>query len=223
MIKDDIYGIIILSGAFLLLFGAAEIMYHFFNVKVEITRKTVHLGTGLLTMLFPVLLDTHWWVLLLCSSFAVILLLSLKYNFLKSVNAIERESVGSIAYPVSVYGCYLAFTFFDHQYVYYYLPILILAICDPVAALCGKRWPRGRYKFNGSNKTLMGSAMFFLSAFILIITLSLMGHTMTRVISRGFVIALVSTISEAVSGKGYDNITIPISVLSSLIIIDILT
>jgi phytol kinase len=221
--KNDIIDSIILSGAFLILFGTAEVLYHYFKVKVELTRKIVHLGTGLLTMLFPIMLNSHWWVLMLCSSFAVILIISLKYNLLKSVNAIERESVGSIAFPVSVYGCYLAFTYFDHQYVYFYLPILILAICDPIAALTGKRWPRGRYKFNGSNKTLMGSAMFFLSAFILIITLSLMGHTMTRVVSRGFAIALVSTISEAVSGKGYDNITIPVSVLGSLIIIDILT
>jgi phytol kinase len=219
----DIINTALLSGAFLLLFGTAEILYHYFKVKVEITRKIVHFGTGLLTLLFPLLLDNHWWVLLLCSSFAVILIISIKYNFLRSVNAIDRESVGSIAYPVSVYGCYLAFNYFDHQYVYFYLPILILAICDPVAALCGKRWPRGKFKIGSSNKTLMGSGMFFLSAFVLIIVLSIMEHTMTRIVMRGIIIALFSTVSEAISGRGYDNITIPVSVLGSLILIDHLT
>ena len=223
MSKTDLLYTAILSGAFLSLFGVAETLYHYFNTKVEITRKIVHLGTGLLTLLFPLMLDDHRLVLLLCSSFVFILLISMRYNFLKSVNAIDRPSVGSIDYPVAVYGCYLAFNYFDHQYAYFYIPILILAICDPVAALAGKRWPIGRYKIGNSNKTLMGSAMFFLSAFIVIIVLSLMEHNMTRIVMRGVIIALFSTVSEAITGRGYDNITIPVSVLGSLIIIDQLT
>ncbi|MFY9309035.1 MAG: phosphatidate cytidylyltransferase [Bacteroidia bacterium] len=223
MTKTDLLNTAILAGAFLLLFGFAEILYHYFKAKVEITRKIVHFGTGILTLLFPLMLDDHWLVLLLCGSFAVILIISIRYNFLKSVNAIDRESVGSIAYPVSVYGCYLAFNYFDHQYAYFYIPILILAICDPVAALAGKKWPLGKYKIGNSSKTLMGSGMFFLSAFIVIVVLSLMEHNMTRIVMRGLIIALFSTVSEAVSGRGYDNITIPVSVLASLIVIDQLT
>lgn len=223
MSNTDLLNTSILAGAFLSLFGVAEILYHYFNAKVEITRKIVHLGTGLLTLLFPLLLDDHRLVLLLCSSFVLILVMSMKYNFLKSVNAIDRKSVGSIAYPVSVYGCYLAFNYFDHQYAYFYIPILILAICDPVAALAGKRWPKGKYKIGSSNKTLMGSSMFFLTAFIVIVVLSMMEHNMTRIVMRGLIIALFSTVSEAISGRGYDNITIPVSVLGSLIVIDQLT
>lgn len=219
----DIIDSIILSGTFFLLFAVSEFLYHVMKVKVEITRKIVHFGTGILTLLFPVLLDSHWWVLLLCGSFAVILIFSIRYNFLKSVNAIDRESVGSIAYPVSVYGCYLAFDYFDHQYAYFYIPILILAVCDPIAALCGKRWPYGKYTIGKSSKTLMGSGMFFLSAFIVIIVLSVMEHNMTRIVLRGIIIALFSTVAEAVSGRGYDNITIPVSVMASLIVIDQLT
>lgn len=222
MSKTDLLYTAILSGAFLSLFGLAETLYHYFNTKVEITRKIVHLGTGLLTLLFPLMLDDHRLVLLLCSSFVLILLISMRYNFLKSVNAIERRSVGSIAYPIAVYGCYLAYNYFDHQYAYFYIPILILAICDPVAALAGKRWPIGKYKLGSGNKTLMGSGMFFISAFIVILVLSLMEHN-TRIIMRCIIIALFSTISEAVTGRGYDNITIPVSVLGSLIVIDQLT
>src|SRR5690606_10018582 len=132
---------LILAGCYLLLFGLGELLYHGFKVKVELTRKFVHLGTGLLALLFPVLLDNHWWVLLLCASFAMILICSLRFHLLKSINEIDRKSVGSLAYPVAVYGCYLSYSHQDYQYIYYYLPIMILAISDPLAALCGKNGP----------------------------------------------------------------------------------
>lgn len=220
--SKDIVNTIILSALFLTLFGLAELLFHKFKVKVELTRKLVHFGTGLLSLLFPFMLGNHWLVLFLCASFAIILVLSLKFNFLKSINAIERESVGSIAYPVSVYCCYLAFDHFNHQYIYFYLPILILAICDPVAALCGKRWPLGKYKIGKDYKTMMGSCMFFLSAFVLIIFLSYFnndGIETTTLIYKSAFIAFISTVSEAFSRKGYDNLTIPASVLIALLII----
>ncbi len=218
--NKDILNTAILSGSFLVLFGIAEILYHKFNVKVELTRKFVHIGTGLLTLLFPILLGNFWLVLLLCSTYAVILLLSLKFNFLKSINAIERKSAGSIAYPISVSACYLVFDYFHQQYIYFYLPILILAICDPVAALTGKRWPIGKYKIGRGNKTMMGSGMFFLSAFIL----SFIGYGATLGGGSIFVAALCSVIigastsaAEAVSGKGLDNITVPAVTILAII------
>ncbi len=133
----------LLTLSFLALFGTAELLYHKLHVPVELTRKGVHTGTGLLTLLFPVLLHSHWTVLFLCASFGLLLLASIRFHFLPSINAIERESVGSLAYPVAVYGCYLAFLQYDCQYLYFYLPILILTFCDPIAALVGRKWPIG--------------------------------------------------------------------------------
>lgn len=211
----------LLAGAFLLLFAAAEVLYHWLHVKVELTRKFVHVGTGLLTLLFPVLLDNHWFVLFLCASFAVILIVSLKFRLLPSINAIDRFSVGSLAYPVSVYGCYRVFDYFDRDYLYFYAPILILAICDPVAALMGKRWPKGKYAIGKETKTLMGSGMFLLSALIVYGTLDLClfpGTPVALLIAKGFVIAVISCVAEALSGKGTDNLTIPAAVLLGLFI-----
>src|SRR4029077_1728821 len=112
----------------------------------------------------------HLYVLFLCITFAVILVVSLKFNFLKSINAIDRDSFGSISYPISVYGCYLVFTAYNHNYSFFYMPILILAIADPVAALTGKKWPYGKYNIMGESKTLIGSAMFFITALLISIT-----------------------------------------------------
>lgn len=215
--NSDLLNTIILAGAFLCLFSVAEFLFHFLKVKVELTRKLVHLGTGVLTLLFPLMLDNHWLVLLLCSSFALILVLSLKYNLLKSINAIDRESVGSIAYPVAVYITYLFYDNYRPNYIYFYLPILILAICDPLAALLGKKFPLGKYKVGKETKTIMGSSAFFVSAFsVYVFLFSLLN--MSVLITYALIISIVATITEALSKKGFDNITIPFSVIICLYI-----
>jgi phytol kinase len=221
--NQDFLNAILLGVSFLLLFGIGELMFHYFKVKVELTRKFSHAGTGLLTLLFPLLLGSHWLVLFLCSSFAVILLLSMKYGFLKSINAIDRDSVGSIAYPVSVYLCYLAFEHYQYHYYYFYMPVLILAFCDPLAALAGKKWPWGRYRVGKDYKTLLGSGAFFVSAFFLqLVVLFLLGFDSlnSRVLLVSIVVALLACLAEAFSKRGFDNLSIPLCVLLTLMLIN---
>lgn len=212
----------ILAAAFLSLFGFAEILYHRYKVKAELTRKIVHVGTGLLTLLFPLMLSNHWWVLFLCASFALILLLSLKFHFLPSINAIDRESAGSLAYPVSVYAAFLFYDLYDKHLVYFYLPILILAISDPVAALVGKKWPWGEYKMGADKKTLAGSIGFLISAFAVCVTLLVLLSgsepiSLGRLVIKSFGLALAGSIAEGITSKGYDNIAIPLAILGTLI------
>lgn len=219
--SNDLIHTAILAGSFLLLFAAAELLYHLFHVNVEITRKVVHIGTGLLTMLFPVMLANHWLVLLLCALFAVILIASLRFNLLKSINAIDRKSIGSISYPVSVYCCYLVFELFGYEYLYFYLPVLVLAICDPVAALTGKRWPLGKYRVGKETKSFLGSGMFFLSAFVLTAVLSMLFSLQTGaglLIVFSLAVALLAAFTEGISTGGSDNLTIPAVVLGAMIV-----
>ncbi|GAL87365.1 phosphatidate cytidylyltransferase [Sporocytophaga myxococcoides] len=212
--------VMILAGSIIGIFALSEILYHFLKVRTEYTRKFVHISTGIVTLLFPVMLGSHWLVLMLCFSFGVLLIISLRLNFLPSVNAIKRKSVGSIAYPVAVYGSYLIYEYFN-QNIYYYLPILILAVCDPIAALTGKRWPLGQYKAGEEYKTIMGSSMFCFSAIIVTITVfSVLNFELNYIYL--FTIAIVAAIAEGLSQKGFDNITIPLSVICSMIIIDYL-
>jgi phytol kinase len=218
--KQDLINTLLLGTAFLALFGTAEWLYHKQQVRAEFTRKFVHIGTGLLTLLFPLLLGNHWLVLLLCSSFLIILLLSLKYKLLPSINAIDRDSVGSIAYPIAVYGAYLAYDHYGKQYIHFYLPILILAICDPVAALLGKKWPWKPFTIGSAHKTLCGSLGFLISAIVLCLVFAPSintGMSFMQIGVRVLLIAALATLAEAVSGKGYDNISVPAIVMITLI------
>lgn len=218
---QDITNTLILAGAFLLLFALAELLYHKFKVKVEYTRKLVHAGTGLLALLFPLMLGNHWLVLCLCSSFAGILIASLKWKLLPAINAIERRSVGSLAYPLSVYTCYLAYDYYGGRFIFYYLPVMILAVCDPVAALSGRKWPVGSYTMGAGSKTLMGSMMFCTSAAILVASFVMVtgfSGTVSALIGAALLIGVISSVAEAVSPNGWDNLSVPVAVLGGLIL-----
>ena len=73
--------LLILSSAFLGLFALAELLFHVAKMRAEYTRKLVHAGTGLLTLLFPVYLDHVWQVLVICASFLLLLVLSMRFRF----------------------------------------------------------------------------------------------------------------------------------------------
>ncbi|OYU96506.1 MAG: phosphatidate cytidylyltransferase [Bacteroidetes bacterium B1(2017)] len=207
-----------LALSYLALFGLAEFLYHILKVRAEITRKLVHVGSGLISMSFPILLDNHWLVLLLGASFTLIIAVSLKFELLKSINKVKRVTHGSILYPLSIYLCYL---FFDgyashfslrtEAYFLYYLPLGILAISDPIAALAGKTFPFGKYKSGIEYKTFFGSGMFFLSAFL--ISIVLLPSFGSNQMLHALLIALAAACAEAFSKKGWDNIFIPLSAI----------
>ena len=127
--------------------------------------------------------------------------------------------MGSLAFPAAVYGCYLAFYFLNRQYLYYYLPLLILAVCDPLAAAAGKHFSKKKYEIQRTGKTYVGSAVFFVSAFIISFIFLIENTEMVTAIIVSFVIGFLATIAEAFAKKGWDNITIPASVLICLFVL----
>ncbi len=211
----------ILSGLFLGLFTLAEIAYHFLNIEAELTRKFVHAGTGILTMLFPLMLDSHWYVLAMCGSFWVILVFSLRFDLLRSINAIERETNGSTLYPIIVYLTFVFYTLQNSGTIFFYLPILTMAFCDPIAALIGKKYGVQKYSIGAGTKSYIGSFAFFCASVPLTIACYWFSYHILDLRLALLVIAvgLAATVSEAVSDKGFDNFSIPASVAIVLFIL----
>ena len=201
---------ILLATAFLVLFTIAEVLYRRFNFKAEVTRKIVHIGTGLLSLLFPALLDSVGVVGFLCGSFLLILIGSMRFKLLPSINNVDRKTYGSLLYPVTVFSCFVLYEKYG-QLSFYYIPILILALCDPIAALVGKRKPLGQYTIFGHPKTMSGSSAFFVAAFVLaFLLLHFTDHLgVSEALWIAFCSAFVTTIAEGLSHNGFDNLTIP--------------
>ena len=215
----EIIPALILACCFLALFALAELLYHVAKVRAEWTRKIVHIGTGLLTLLFPVVLSSHWPVLFLCASFLVILLASLQFGWLPSINAIDRFSYGSILFPIIVYLLFLVFQMAGKGLIVFYLPVLILAICDPVAALVGKRFPFGKYRILRCGKSVAGSLAFLMSALLVTAVTIFAFNVVTSRMLLILWVPAIGTIAEALGVKGMDNLTIPASVVLTLLTI----
>lgn len=215
----DYKTLLIFSGIYFFFFALAEIAYHKLKIEVEYTRKFIHVATGVIALFFPIFIKSPLDLVLLCVSFAILLVFTIKFNLLQSVNKVDRVSRGSILYPAAVILCYM-FQYYRETYMYFFIPILTLAIADPVAALVGKNYPYGKYSFRNLTKTLSGSGSFFIVALIIsLVALNLKENgSFTQSIWVSLVVATTTTIGEGLSIKGYDNIMIPICAIASLLI-----
>ena len=104
------------------------------------------------------------------------------------------------------------------------IPTLVMAYGDGFAAIVGKHLKSKKYKLSDTKKSFAGSLTMFLIAIILIGGyLSFVNNsvfwTSTHWPLISIMMAFVVTAVEAFSGKGWDNITVPISTVLLLILI----
>lgn len=214
---------IIFLFAFTMLLTFNEMVYRRLNLKGEITRKFAHFTATLSTITFPYLFDDHWYVLALAIVFFVLLFASRNHSYLRSIHDIDRISVGSYLLPAAIYLTFLVSHLLNDRFLFI-LPILVLAICDPVAGILGINLQQYNHQIRIFNKTLqktwLGSASFFVSCFI--ITIIALYFNQEKLDLKTFwlaiIVAFVSTLTEMFSWKGSDNLLIPLSVLLVLLL-----
>ncbi len=219
--------IIVLSFIYLigisLLLTFNELIYRRLNATGEITRKFAHFSSVLATVPFPYIFPSHWYVLVLALLFAAALFITQNGKLLKSIHDIERKSIGSYLLPLSIYVTFLFSELLDNRFIYI-LPMLILAISDPMAAILGiniKSY-NGRIKIFGRklNKTWLGSGAFLVSSFVISI-IALFFHRGVfdfEAFWLAMLMALVTMLAEMISWKGSDNLSIPLSAVVVLVL-----
>lgn len=180
----------------------------------EWSRKSVHVGMGLVCATFPWLFHQAWAVGVLAVGAVLALgavrrVTAIKARFGQVLCGVERESWGELCFPVAV-----AFVFWlaHGSVLLFCIPVLILAFADAVAALIGKRYGYARYETDDGWKTLEGSAAFFAAAF-LCTAIPLWfagkpGHLEILLVAgaMGFILVLI----EAIAWRGLDNLFIPV-------------
>lgn len=203
--------VVLYSLVYLILFGFTELLYHKLRVNAYTTRKVVHIGTGLIALTFPVYLDAFWQVLILCLSFLVLMALSERFNWFKSITDVSRKSYGSWLFALVVLICFYVQSALQSP-VYYFLPLLILTISDPLAASVGKKFQFVPIHVFGAHKTLGGSLAFLISSLTLICSFAYFYQT-DWMWWQMMSFALVVSVVELMSVKGWDNLTIPLSAI----------
>ena len=219
--------IIVISVAYLvgisLLLIFNELNYRRLKVKGEFTRKFAHFTATLAVVPFPYIFTSHWQVLILASVFFIVLYISKRIKQLKSIHDIERKSMGSYLLPFSIYVTFLISDLSDNKFVFI-LPMLILAISDPMASILGMNIVNynGKIKVFGRKlaKTYLGSGAFFASSFVISI-IAFYFHFKVfdlQTFLLALTIAITGTLAELVSWRGSDNLTIPLNVVMVLLL-----
>ena len=161
-------------------------------------------------LLFPSIFTNHWWLFALAVIAFAILFVTYKTNQLASVHQTKRYSVGSVLFPIPVYLCFFLAEK-QNENLYFYLPVSLLTISDTAAEIAGNFWERQTVKFFGGQKTLAGSLSFFITAIgvSLLWLNTLPGLSTYQAIKVSLIIAAFTTITEAVTLHGWDNLSVP--------------
>jgi len=217
-------GILLVLASLGLLLGSCYYGCRRFSLSAEVSRKTVHMGMGLICALFPLIFLEAWPVFLLAtvagaSLLVVRVLPSLRTSIGASLHGVARSSLGELFFPVAVATVwYISF----ESPIYYSLSVLVLTLADAFAALIGTRYGQQHYTTAEGHKTWEGSLTFFFAAFLCIhvplLLMTAIGRAECLLIA--LLIGLLVTIVEAVAWRGLDNLFIPLCVCILLNVYD---
>lgn len=206
MVSVGIYVVLITIAIFI----SNQIFKSQIQFSKEIERKIGHIGFGVIALSAPFVFIEKWEfiavVLYLLLWFFLIRKMSIfRGGLYDAVHLSSRPTIGDVLFPVSVLGLWLIMG--PQDVMYYVVSILVMSLSDSAASLVGKLYPFGIYKVAKSTKSISGSFVFFL---VTITIFTLFKNDIPLSGTQFVMLAFATTIAEAVSGYGLDNMTIPL-------------
>jgi phytol kinase len=207
-------GIVLVLAALAAILGGLRGVQVRYDLDSESARKGVHVLMGGVTLTFPWLFDAAWPVVVMggCAVLGLLLLRTvpvLRERVGSVLHSVGRPSYGEIYYAVAVV---LLFLLSRGDPVLYGVPILLLGLADPVAALVGLRYGQSLYRTSEGVKSGEGSASFFLVAFFCVHIPVLLATDTGRLESLlvAVIAGLLLMLLEAIAWRGLDNLFVPI-------------
>lgn len=194
-----------------LLLMISERLYKKKVVGAEVSRKIVHMGTGVIVAFTPYFLS--WSAIQLLSLlFFVGVLISGKFKLFRAIHSVKRVTKGEILYACGIGLC----AFIEPAAWIFTAAILHLAVADALAAVVGSKWgSKTRYTLLSHGKSVIGSLTFFYVSALILIS----AYFFVSAANRPdpylllFLTPLLLTVLENVSWYGLDNVTIPLMVI----------
>lgn len=207
---NNILGFLICLLYVFAVIGAGEGLRRRLGYGSGFTRKVIHIGVGMMSWALPFLFDTPWPFVVAALLFAAINLLDWRFGFFAAMASSDRSNLGTVYFPLAAAA--VALLFWSRP------PLMVAALMpltwgDGIAPVVGKAFGRHRYTVFGHERTLQGSAGFFLAG-LLFTWLALWlipgpPHIDVAVsLAVAAVIMVSTTLVEAISLWGLDNLTI---------------
>lgn len=179
----------------------------------EVQRKLVHIGTGLYALTLPWLFTDDWPVYMLIGLTLVVMgvlrMPALANGGIgETLHGVERQSYGDVLLALAVGTVFLLA---DGSAILYILPIATLTLADAAAALTGSRYGRKFFTIEEGQKSIEGSATFFVITLVISMVCLLLLSDVSRpnVILLSVMVAAFGTLVEADSWRGFDNFFLP--------------
>jgi len=188
------------------------------GLSAELQRKLVHVAVGLFALPLPLFLDRTSFAIFALLGFIILVIFRLpimRQTLSRSVHCVERQSWGDVLLLVSV-----SVLFFSSgaDRLLYILPLAIITLSDASAALVGTQYGQRKFGPAGREKSLEGSAIFFLVSWVVTVTILILVPHVARqmILPLATIIAAFSTLVEASSWRGLDNLFVPIGIYALL-------
>ena len=205
----DLFGFF-LSGVYIfftLFFG--QFLYQRRIVTPKGLRRSLHVLAGSWILPCVYLFDHWYWAVALPVVFVAVNLVARRRPPVAFEN---QERNGPVYFPISF--VILMSLFWDWPLRWVACGgILIMAWADAGASFVGERWGRHPFSLLGSRKSLEGSLAMLCISFLTcwVVFAGFARFPLREVFLGGSAISLVATATEALSGRGLDNLTVPLS------------
>lgn len=207
---NDFIGFLICIVYIFGIIGVAELLRRWRGYSSGFTRKVIHIGVGMLSWALPFLFEEPWLFVLACLGFMVINYFDWRYGFFAAMASSSRSNLGTVYFPLA--AAVVVLVFWDLP------PLMVAALMpltwgDGLAPVVGKAVGKRFYTVHTSVRTLEGSAGFFVAGFIFTwLALWIMPGppeiTAASALLPALIITVLTTLIEAVSIWGLDNLTI---------------
>lgn len=178
-------------------------------------RKALHVATSAVALSLPWLFDATWPVVVLAAAGLATGLLSRALPPLRravgpTLRAIGPDTVGDFAFPIAVavlYGLTAA------EPVLYAVPLLLLGLADPAAALADGR--REGKESTSREASLAFAAVAFLCVHVPLLVFTPIGRAESLWVAA--IVAVLVTLLRGASWRGLDNLFVPLGAYAVLV------
>lgn len=173
----------------------------------EWSRKVVHIGTGAVVPLAWLFDIDRWIAVPAAAAITVLAAINHRRRLLPAIEDVGRHSYGTIAYGAAI--TLLLLTFWPAQRDAVCAGVLVMALGDGLAGICGALIPSPSWQIWGQRKSLVGTATMAVVSLAALAVVAAAAPAAPGV-ARLLTIALVATGLEQVAWLGIDNLTVPL-------------
>lgn len=201
------------AAVFVGLLAGAEVATRRRAVDAELSRKFVHVSSGVVAAALPLVMG-YGDIVVLSAGFVPFLLAARCLRLFPAVSGVERSTLGEVWFPL---GVLLAAALFPDGGPYVY-GVLVMGLADAAASLWGRRAGRRRYRVpGGGHKTWAGSAAFLGTTVVVgVAVLGVADGWTARTLAAAVLAAVPLTVAEGVLGRGTDNLVLPVAAAALL-------